>query len=297
MVKEPEKSNHPVIAFVIGAFFIALILIVLAGVIHHLTVSPHGPGLLKPLLSRYQEQQKSELLDQARRLEEAEIHRHFHNPAEALPKLPENLRPTCFICHSDFPHSKNKRIRSLMNIHTQFFVCETCHIKKHPDMTVVYKWHNPLEENSQGPFYGTSYLPDTNYLSTGKDYLAKITPFFKSKETGQLIPAIQIQDTPMAKDYMKVRDKLSPEMREGIKNKFHEKIRPQGHECYKCHTENGILPFQELDFTDNRIANLIQLDIVGMLQRYNEFYLPELFADPSQYNQTSPPGRQDHSFR
>ncbi len=282
MPTEPKRLNHPLIAFIIGAIFIVLIMVVLAGVIHHLTLSPHGPGLLRSLLTKYAEKQKSELLDHARRLEEAEIHRHFHNPVDELPRLSENLRSVCFICHSDFPHSKNKRIRALMNIHTQFFVCETCHIKKSDDMPVIYKWYNPLEERPKGPFYGTSYDPATGCLSIGEDPLAKIAPFLKSEESGKLIPAIQIQDAPMAKDYMKIRDKLSPEMREGIKNKFHEKIKPQGHECFKCHTENSILHFKELGFTRSRILNLIQLDVVGMLQRYDEFYLPELFEDSMQ---------------
>jgi hypothetical protein len=78
---------------------------------------------------------------------------------------------------------------------------------------------------------------------------------------------------------VKVRDKLSPEQREGIKNKFHENIRPNGHECLKCHTENSILDFEKLGFSETRTANLKNLAVVGMIEKYERFYLPELFPE------------------
>ena len=152
MAGEPRRLNHPMISYLLGAIFLVLTLGVFVGVVHHLTISHHGPGLLRPLLEKHQEQRRSPILDEAQRLEEYEKHRHFHNVADEPPKLPENLRPVCFICHSDLPHSKNKRIRALMNIHTQFFVCETCHIKEKPETTIVYKWYNPLDDNPPGPF-------------------------------------------------------------------------------------------------------------------------------------------------
>ncbi len=280
MPAEPKHLNHPLIAYVIGSIIMALTLIVLVGVIHHLTVSHHGPGLLRWLLEKHQAQRKSQILDEARRFEEFEKHRHFHNVADDPPQLPESMRPVCFICHSDLPHSKNKRIRALMNIHTQFFVCETCHIKEKPGSTVVYKWYNPLDKNPPGPFYGTSYDPETGSLSLGKDLISKIAPYFKSEENDDLVPAIQVQDEPLARDYMKIRDKLSPEQREGIKNKFHENIKPKGHNCKTCHTENSILDFRQLEFSENRTANLKQLVVADMLAKYEEFYLPELLDFP-----------------
>lgn len=280
MPGEPKRLNHPVLSYLIGSIFLVLTLVVLVGVIHHLTVSRHGPGLLMPLMQKYREQRKSEIFDEARRHAEIERHRHFHNVAPKYPQLPENLRPVCFICHSELPHSKNKRIRSLMNLHTQFFVCETCHIKQKPGATIVYKWYNPLDSNPQGPFYGTSYDPVTDILSPGKDQLSRIAPFFKSEKDGSLQSAIQIQDAPLAQDYMKVRDKLSPEQREGIKNKFHENIKPKGHGCKTCHTENSILDFTQLGFSKTRATNLKQLILADMLAKYEKFYLPELFDNP-----------------
>ena len=71
-----------------------------------------------------------------------------------------------------------------------------------------------------GPFFGTSYDPESGNLLEVADKLSKITPFFKNGG-GKLESAIQMQDAPLAEDYMRVRDQLSPEQRDGVKNKFH----------------------------------------------------------------------------
>ena len=278
MQGDPKRLNHPLTSYLVGAFFMVLLLVVLAGVIYHLTISPRGPGLFRAQWHEHLEQQRSPLLDQARKLEDLEKHRHFHWIAP-YPQLPENKRPVCFICHSDLPHSKNKKIRALMNIHTQFLVCETCHIKEKPGMQVVYKWYNPLTENPKGPFFGTGYDPQTDMLIKGDDGLTKIAPFYKAGISDELKPAILQQDAPMAKDYMRVRDELSPEQREGVKNKFHENIKPKGYDCKVCHSEHGLLNFKQLGFSDLRAENLEKLAVVGMLEKYNQFYLPEMLGN------------------
>jgi hypothetical protein len=274
------RANHPLKSYVIGFIFMLLTLVVLLGIVYHLAISQQGPGLLRPLWEKYRERGRSQLVDAARRADELERHRHFHNVAAEYPRLPEDKRPVCFICHSELPHRKNKRIRALMNLHTQFFVCETCHIKQKPGTTVVYKWYNPLAKNPQGPFYGTSYDPATGSLSKGKDLLSRIAPFYQDQTTDVLRPAVLVQDAPLAKDYMKVRDTLSPEQREGIKNKFHEDIKPQGYGCKTCHIEKSLLDLKSLGFSANRIENLKKLSVIGMLAKYEEFYMPELFGEP-----------------
>ena len=134
-----------------------------------------------------------------------------------------------------------------------------------------------LTDNPQGPFYGTGYDPQTDVLLKGDGGLTKIAPFYKAGISDELKPAILEQDAPMARDYMKVRDQLSPEQREGVKNKFHENIKPKGFDCKVCHSEQSILNFKQLGFTDTRIDNILKLDVIGMLDKYDQFYLPELF--------------------
>lgn len=276
MPGEPKRLDHPIYVYFFGFMVIAIILAVLAGVLYHLTVSPHGPELVSPLQAKFIEENKSAILEEARSHEELEIHRHFHNIVE-FPQLPESVRPVCFICHSDFPHSKNKKVRSLLNMHTQYFVCETCHIKDSKQTNVVYQWYNPNEDNPQGPFFGTSYDPKTGNLLAVEDLISKIAPYFSKDDT--LESAIQVQDAPLALDYMKVRDKLTPEQRDGVKKKFHINIEPKGHDCAICHSKDSILDYNKLGFSEDRTVDLQQLNIKGMMTKYEEFYLPNLFTD------------------
>ena len=269
-----QTRNHPIASWLVGFVVVILAAIVFVGIVHHLTISSHGPQLLKPLLGMYLERNKSLILEEAKRLEDQEIHKHFHHETE-YPQLPENMRPVCYICHSEFPHSKNQQIRSLLNMHTQYIVCETCHIEATGDTGIIYKWYNPLVEKPTGPFIGTSYDPVTGDLVFAKDLLSKIAPFFKKADA--IESAIQIQDAPLARDFMRVRDKLTPEQRDGVKNKFHEHIKPKGFQCEACHTSRGILDFKKLGFADNRTEDLENLEIDSVLTNFKEIDLPTLY--------------------
>lgn len=281
MPGEPKRLDHPIYVYFFGLIVVSIILVVFAGVLYHLAISPHGPELVSPLQAKFIEEDKSAILEEARSHEEFEIHRHFHNIVE-FPQLAENVRPVCFICHSDFPHSKNKKVRSLLNMHTQYFVCETCHVGDTKKKNVVYKWYNPTEENPQGPFFGTSYDPMTGNLLPVDDLTSKIAIYFKKDD--KLESAIQVQDAPLARDYMKVRDKLTPEQRDGVKKKFHVNIEPKGHDCKICHSKDAILNYSELGFSEVRTVDLQQLNIKGMMTKYEEFYLPNLFNGAANKN-------------
>lgn len=276
MPGEPERLNHPLIVYFIGFIFSIITFAVIAGVLYHLLFAPHGPSVLRPLLNRMDTTKRSVILEEAKNLEEFEVHRHFHNIVE-FPQLPEQDRPVCFICHSDYPHGKNKKTRSLLNMHTQYFVCETCHIKEAKDMELTYRWYSPVEEIPEGPFFGTSYHPENGNLMEVEDKFSKITPYVIKGD--RLESAIQIQDAPLAQDYMRVRDQLTPEQRDGVKKKFHLNIKDQGHDCKACHAKKSILDYRKLGFAENRIEDLEQLNISGMITKYEDFYLPELFRD------------------
>ena len=163
-------------------------------------------------------------------------------------------------------------------MHTQYFVCESCHVKEREGTSIFFRWYSPFDENPKGPFLGTSYDPKTGNLIEVEDRFSKITPYFRDGVRLEL--AILEQDAPLARDYVKVRDKLSPEQREGVKNKFHVNIKSKGFECKECHAQNGIVDFERLGFAENRIVDLEQLNIKGMLTKYEQFFLPDLFKEP-----------------
>ena len=274
MPGEPKRLEHPKSVYIIGLIFKIITLSVLIAVAYQITFSPHGPAVLVPIQKHIEESQRSVILDEVRKHEEYEKHRHFHNVVE-YPQLPENVQPVCYICHSDYPHSKNKKVRALLNMHTQFFVCETCHIEDKKGKSIIYKWYSPFDENPEGPFFGTSYDTETGNLVDVEDNFSKIAPYFKQGD--DLESALQIQDAPLAQDYAKVKDKLTPEQRDNVKKKFHVNIKPKGHECKDCHAKRGLLKFRELGFAANRSVDLQQLNITGMVTKYEKFYIPNLF--------------------
>lgn len=276
MAMGSQTKNHPMLAYVIGLVFIFLALCVGAGVIYHLTLSHHGPGLLRPLLKQ-QEEPESPILTEAQRQIKLARHSHFHHTF-TYPRLAEENRPICFICHSEMPHNKNKRIRALLNMHTQYLACESCHIKPDENRRVIFQWASPIDQEPQGPFVGTRYDPQTGYLAESEDKFSKITPFYKSLSDG-LASAVLNQDAPLARDFMRVRDQLSPAEREGVKNKFHRNTQPKGPDCQTCHAKNGHLDYRALGFSDKRIADLEHLNITGMLAKYESFYLPDLLSE------------------
>jgi hypothetical protein len=273
MSTAPKRVDHPKSVYLIGIFVWCIILFVLAGVVNHLAFSSRGPGLLIPLVKKIQKKE-SPILVAFKKHRAAEEHQHFHHFVD-VPPLPETQRPTCYICHSNLPHSKTKKIRSMLNMHTNYVACETCHLKTTEGRTVIYKWYSPLEENPQGPFFGTAYDPETGELGINYDRYAKIAPFYE--ENGKLTTITHVQDAPMARDFVRIRDQLTPEQREGVTKRFHVDILGKGPECQVCHATKSRLDFKALGFSAKRTVDIQQLNIKGIITKYDQFYLPDLF--------------------
>jgi len=286
---KPERTDHPFFAYLVSGFVLAIVCVVLAGVFYNFAFSPRGPALLAPIKEKLLQEKRSVILEEAGHYQKMEMHRRFHHIVE-IPLLQPEKRPACFICHSRYPHTKNRKIRSLMNMHTNFLVCETCHIKAREGAAIVHKWYNPFVENPSGPFYGTSYDAETGFLTETEDIFARIAPFYMilpadsalpdAVRAGNLETAILRQDASLAREYMQARDTLTPAQRESAKIRFHANIKPKGHVCHTCHSEKGILDFRSLGFTEKRAQDLEQLNITGLITKYEEFYLPDLLLEP-----------------
>jgi cytochrome c553 len=279
MIWGPKRLNHPLSVYLIGIFVWCIVLFVLAGVVNHLAFSSHGPGLLRPLLKKIA---KKETPQQAvlRKNREAQAHQRFHHVV-AVSHPPEALRPTCYICHSALPHNKSKKIRSLLNMHTNYLACETCHLKKQERETATYKWYSPVEKHPQGPFFGTAYNPETGGLEMVHKHFSKIAPF--QEENGKLTPIVQTEDKPLAKRFVKIEDQLTPEQRKAQTQQFHADILlPKGADCQNCHSTKGMLDLRALGFSAKRIVDIQELNIKGIIAKYEEFYLPDLFKPDMQ---------------
>lgn len=276
------RRDHPVIAFLTAIILLGIIvslvlsLIAAIGGSFGLFKAAEKPGLLL----RLSEERTAERL------------RHFHNlPAEDLSR--QGKKNVCFVCHGDYPHSKEPMVRSLMNMHTQFIGCMTCHTDplKVPEQGITLRWLNFSGIAVQGPPFGTNVDPKTGYLNETDDVYSKIVAYSNYDGPEQLLEITD--DDPRAKEFEALHDRLSDHDRESVKKTFHKLIMPKGRACDRCHTDEGksYLPFRKLGFSERRIQDVTNLNIVGIVQKYKGFYIPSLMKpEASQPTTEAQPG-------
>ena len=262
------RRDHPGIAFLTTIILLAII----ASLVFELTVA------LGAHFGLFAEKEQPKLLQELKEQRVSERNRHFHNePSVDLVNL--GNKPVCFSCHGDYPHSKERMIRTLLNMHTQFVGCMTCHNdpRKIEEESLSFAWLNYSGIEVKGKPYGTDVDPDTGYLQETDDYYSKIVAYRKTANSKQLL---EIPETdPKAQEYLAIKDKLSDSDRESVKKSFHKIVSPKGRFCSRCHTneKDSYLPFRQLGFSEHRIDNVTNLNIIGIVQKYRKFYLPNLF--------------------
>ena len=234
---------------------------------------------------------ESQLLRDTLRSEEMETLTRFHNLVEAPPAI-EGTEPICFICHGDMPHRANKTVRSILNMHIEFAACITCHIdsKQIPLSKVNFKWFKPEQIHTEGAPYGTSYDPKTGGLIQTDDRYSKITPFITKK--GKEVSIETLGDSPEARDYLRLRDTLTTTQQASVKSKFHKYVAGKGVFCDKCHSsKKSMLDFAALGFEETRARDLTGLNIIGIVTKYKEFYIPNIYSTKPKkgiYKETKP---------
>ncbi|MEW8030155.1 MAG: hypothetical protein AB2792_16570 [Candidatus Thiodiazotropha sp.] len=260
------RQDHPLWSYLIGS---AVLLVVCSvGIQFVISISSHLPVQVK--------EEPSALLESLKVKSATEEARHFHNPANTLAL--EGKKSVCFYCHGDFPHFQERMIRTLLNMHTQFLGCMTCHAdpEKIDENSITLKWLNYSGIDVSGPLFGTDYDKDTGFLIHTDDYFSKIVPYLNSGGTEKLIEITE--DDPMAIDFVKVQDQLKGRDRAAVKKSLHELVAPVGRFCTKCHAqeEESFIPFAGLGFSRSRINELTNLNIIGLVQKYRQFYMPDI---------------------
>lgn len=259
------RRDHPVIAFLTATILLAIIISL---VLELLITFLASLGLMTqkkppPVLSKLIAERTAERL------------RHFHNLPVRMP--PSDKKNACTPCHGDYPHSKKPMVRSLLNMHTQFIGCMTCHVDedKVPKQAIVLRWLNYSGTVVKGPPFGTAYDPKTGFLVQTENYSSKIVPYEKSRGGGTLLEVTA--EDPRAREFIETYGRLSEQDREAFKKTFHA-LAGKGRACSQCHTEESksYVPFRALGFSDGRISDLTHLNIVGLIEKYKHFYFPSL---------------------
>lgn len=261
------RRDHPITAF----FTMSILVIVISALILSLVTTIFG------YFDFLKADEKPELLAKISEERMVERTRHFHNePTTDYAEL--GKKNVCFTCHGDYPHSKEPMIRTMMNMHTQFISCMTCHIdpKKIPDENIAFEWLNYSDIKVNGPPFGTDVDPVSGLLVKTDDYFSKIVPYDVSGGKRELLE--MTEDSTEVQEFVAVKDKLSDRDRIAIKNRFHKLVSPKGRFCSHCHKEEAesYVPFRKLGFSERRVDDLTNLNIIGLVEKYKKFYMPNL---------------------
>ena len=186
---------------------------------------------------------------------------HFHMVDEYITE-PEQNPPLCLTCHGTYPHSKEKKVRSILNFHSGFIACAVCHARKKPgDKSIDFVWVDHKTGEITAQIQG----------QYGK-YAAKIFPIQTTADGHKKI--LQPVDVETARQFLLIKDKYSPDQVAQAKIKMHEHISSEPVFCSDCHKKDGYLDYAKLGFPAQRINHLNSSEIVGMIEKYKTFYLP-----------------------
>jgi cytochrome b subunit of formate dehydrogenase len=214
-------------------------------------------------------------------LEEQKIKGHFHHIG--LDVLPDK-RSACIRCHGDLPHEKLREVRAFLNMHASFFACEVCHGRqpregKEDVRPKVFKWYAKKD--------GKIVDEPIGALTPDKKVNFKITPLI---EEGNTLSRFDSDESlKIAEDYLKAERTLSPLQKTQAQRVIHKYMSEKPAKCRDCHNQKeSYLPFEKLGYAEPRIKELKGTAIVGMLEKYEKFYLPDLFKPAAEKKEALP---------
>ncbi|GBE05436.1 hypothetical protein BMS3Abin10_01067 [bacterium BMS3Abin10] len=197
-------------------------------------------------------------------LEEKRIAGHFHHIDFSIGP---DKRSYCITCHGDMPHDNLKEIRAFLNMHSFFINCQTCHVKLEKAKTrLTYKWYDRT----------TGDLVDSPVMEAAPGmYKAKIIPLEIVNGKYQRLDAKEKIE--FANEYREREQTLTEAQKSRAKKLIHKRVSPQPHICEDCHQrENPLLPLRTLGYPEQRIDIILSTEVVGMIKKYTEFYMPRM---------------------
>lgn len=187
---------------------------------------------------------------------------HFHILDKTVYSNKENA-PMCLQCHGNFCHAKSETLRSFYNMHTFYLACETCHIRKKEGEDITFKWFDDKTGDVVKELKG----------KVGS-YGAKIVPL----KDGERLDAFPQEE--LAREFMSKKDAYTEDEKKKIQDELMKHISKEAVACNECHKRKGYLNFSTLGYNQARISELSRLEIIKLIDEYNDFYLPTMF-DPS----------------
>ena len=188
---------------------------------------------------------------------------HFHMIDDDT-GLMTRYEPICMTCHGTYPHSKEKKVRAFLNFHTGFLACSVCHTRKDlRNKKHVFAWVD----------HETGDISDRVEGGYGK-FPAKIFPV-EIRPDGSKVIVRPVEDA-SAREYLRLKNKLTPDQIAQAKVKLHEHISEKPVFCTECHKKDGYFNFAQLGFPKNRIDHLTSTEVASMIDKYTTFYMPSV---------------------
>jgi hypothetical protein len=207
-------------------------------------------------------------------------------------------RSSCRVCHPVHPHSRNLKVRAILNMHMGYMLCGLCHLKKEGLTGIVYDWKAPDNAAFIGIPYGRNTVIKPDRIQSAWNYISGLFRRLISGETppgetgapeymifriaafsGEKENRILLVDTedPVKTAQFRAREKnLSADEREKELKYFHRDITE--HEfsvaCNECHSSKGILNFKQLGYNDKKARALRDFDVKRLETEYKIFHFP-----------------------
>ncbi|HIJ78941.1 MAG: hypothetical protein OEY01_07710 [Desulfobulbaceae bacterium] len=185
---------------------------------------------------------------------------------------------SCRACHPLYPHYGNNLVRAFMNMHTGFMFCETCHINNKNFSKLNYEWTLSHNIEFAGEPFGSFFKPHPDRRQREKDTISRISVF--QTINGKKESMINYHDTPKAKLFVNIQDKMAADARKKELEYFHKDVakKEASVACNGCHATNGIMDFNKLGFDEKKADHLANINLKGLVDKYKTFYFPNLFS-------------------
>ena len=204
-------------------------------------------------------------------------------------EMEEDQVSTCVSCHGNVPHNKSKEIRSFLNMHAFYTACQACHIRASDGMErLTFRWSDmQTGEQVVNPtalveIEHRHSVGDKDYYPTYGNYGAKIAPGKIEGNTFSFIKSADEKAKEVVDRYIAQEKSLTTQQKSQMNEFLHKRITKQPVKCDECHNSHDpYIPFAELGYPPRRVQELTTSSVVGMIEKYKEFFIPDFIAPAS----------------
>lgn len=226
----------------------------------------------KEFLKSLKQQQSVETTDLGYMVvEEQYVKGHFHHVGM---KVETDNYSVCIRCHGAVPHDRAKTIRAFLNMHAFYLACETCHVR--PELAEpawAFRWYEKTTGEVIANPAGLNTIDEAMY----GNYSAKIAPGIQD-ETGQFKFLNGPNELAFVEKFQDEEKRLNDTQKSKMKKIIHRKVNEDPLLCDGCHTadQEPYLPFADMGYPNRRMYELTSTEVVGMIKKYQKFYIPNI---------------------